>query len=525
MKIKKKKLFIPFVLILIIVNLLLVMPEALKERIYPYSGAIFAANGAFFLSVFHDFTNFISSPMNWVVDYYEQYPALWIRRHPPLLGVVESAMFAMFGISFVTAKMTIFASSLFWGLGWFFALAKMFKDELLAFATTLLILTFPMTIGLETSVRADIPSLAFLLWGCYTFACYLESSRETYVYAVLTAILLACSLYTYQLTLFAVIAIFLYAMTQKSGFYKSPGFYTCVILFSLLMLPLVIYDVTIALQTVKGIVSGNISKTFADYAPIRSRWSFENWLHYLTVSFKVFPLAAVGLVLWGVTRRRFSLLKYEMFFFLWIILGYIGFSIIPSKNPRYVYHFIIAALPLTVIGVRDSVKMLAQKRISEKATARITTLLMIALVFWNIAGISNAKALYVQGVDKAVQAVLSEDTSAKILYHGTFESPFVFYLRKYDSDRQARVFRTTNEFNDSEKILEDLSKYHVNFVVIESENFRETHKEGLYSSFYSALNELIREEKETFQHFGDFKTLFGKPNKEKVVYIKIYKVI
>ena len=111
-------MFIPLVLL----NLILLVPEAFRERLFPYDDALFSANGAFFLSVFKDLPNVISSPVNWMWAYYHQYPALFIHRHPPILGLIESLMFGMFGISAVIAKVTILVFSTFWIIGWYFAL-------------------------------------------------------------------------------------------------------------------------------------------------------------------------------------------------------------------------------------------------------------------------------------------------------------------------------------------------------------------------------------------------------------------
>lgn len=509
--------------ILIIVNLILLMPEAFQERIFPYDGALFAANGAFFLSVFKDINNVISSPIDWMWEYYHQYPALFIRRHPPLLGLVETVMFAVFGISAVTAKVTVLLFSIFWIIGWFFALHKMFKDELTAFFTGLLMLTLPMSVSLGTSVRADIPSMTFFAWGCYSFVCYLDSPRKKLVYVILTVILLSCALYTYQLPIFGIIAIFLYAITQWKSLYKRSNFYIGVLLFIILMLPLAVFTLKFASDNIGGVV-GTVSGDFKEFIPVQSKWALENWTYYLKITSKNFLLPAIGLILWGITRIRIPIKKYEMFFLIWILLGYVGFSMIPSKGHRYAYHFVIAVLPLTVIGIRDSLKILTQKFVPGKKEVGLTTLLIIVLVFWNITGIARAKTDYVQDVDKAVQAILSEDRSSRILYHGAFESAFIFYTRKYDSGRLARVFRTTNELNDPETLVEDLSKHNINFIVIESENLRKNVYGGIYDEFYHKLNELVIE-KDKFQNFGHFKTLFGKPNKEKVIYLKIYKVV
>lgn len=182
--------------VLIIINLILILPETSRERIHPYDGALYAANGAFFLSVFKDLPNVISSPINWMMDYYHQYPALSLRRHPPIFGVVEGIIFSLFGISAVSAKLTVLLFSILLLFGWFFAFCQFSKDKFIAFFSVLLMLTLPMSVKLGQFISVDIPSMMFLAWGYYFYANYLSSPVKSHRYAILTSIFLVCSLYT-----------------------------------------------------------------------------------------------------------------------------------------------------------------------------------------------------------------------------------------------------------------------------------------------------------------------------------------
>ncbi len=208
---------------------------------------------------------------------------------------------------------------------------------------------------------------------------------------------------------------------------------------------------------------------------------------------------------------------------MWILIGYIGFSIIPSKGPRYAYHFIIAALPLTVIGIRDGLRLLTKKWFSERHLTAFSTIIFLILFSWNISGIPQAKSPYAQGIDRATHSILSEDKSARILYSGAFESGFIFYIRKYDTNRMAMVFRSANELNEPEKLSEDLVNHQINFIVFESENLRENELDGIYDRYYIKIQNIITDKKR-FQKYGDFKILWGRPNNERDIYLRVYKV-
>ena len=510
---------------LILLNLVLILPEAFRERIFPFDAALFSANGAFFLSVFKDLPNVISSPVSWMWDYYHQYPALAIKCHPPIFGLVESVMFGMFGISAVTAKLTIYLFSISWIIGWFFALRKMFKDEFTAFLTTLLMLTLPMSVSLGSSVRADIPSMMFFAWGCYFFVRYSESAEKKHKYAIMTALFLSCSLYTYQLPMFGVVALLLYMVTTDwKNLFKRSDFYMGAILFIVLMLPLILFTLRFGSDSLVKPIFGQVNKDLLPFIPVQSKLSMDYWLFYLKVICKHYPIYVAGLILWGLTKIRHRPQKYELFFLLWFLIGYIGFSIIPSKGPRYAYHFVIAALPLTVIGIRDSLKLLTHKWLSEKYSSMCAVAVVIAIASWNVTGISMAKPPYVQGIDKAVHLLFSEEESPSILYHGAFESAFIFYVRKHDDKRNARVLRTANELSDPDALTEDINSYGVEFVVIEGENLRKGAYGGIYDVFWQRIHNLTKN-KDKFHHLADIKVRWGKPKQERDVYLNIFKVM
>ncbi len=510
------------ILFLVFLTVILTAPETFKERIYPYDAALFAANGTFFLSAFKDLANFISSPANWMWDYYYQYPALFIRRHPPILGLVESVMFAMFGISAVTAKLTIHLFSISWIIGWFFALRKMFKDEFIAFFTTLLMLTLPMSVSLGSSVRADIPSMMFFAWGCYFFVCYSESAEKKHKYAILTALLLSCSLYTYQLPMFGVIALFLYMVANDWGnLFKRSDFYLGSILFILLMLPLLFFILKFS-NPIEGIILGKINKDILAFVPVQSRLSLDNWIFYLKVIWEYYPLYITGLALWGLSKIGHRPQKYELFFLLWFLIGYIGFSIIPSKTPRYAYHFIIAALPLTVIGIKNVCSLIfLNKKKFELAMFAVSILLIVG---WNISGIRAEMSPYVEDIDKAVKVILSEQERPNILYHGAFENAFIFYVVKHDRDRRAKVLRTTNQMSDLETLAVDIKKKKIDFIVYEAENLRRGAHGGIYDRFYEELGAILNKEESPFNHFRDFRVSYGKPGREREYLLKVYRV-
>ena len=74
----------------------LLLPDVTNSRIVHYDDVLFAHNGIFFQTAFQELGQLLKAPGQWMWDYYNQYPALAIRRHPPVFSLVESIVFSIF---------------------------------------------------------------------------------------------------------------------------------------------------------------------------------------------------------------------------------------------------------------------------------------------------------------------------------------------------------------------------------------------------------------------------------------------
>ncbi|MCE2750272.1 MAG: hypothetical protein LW720_00140 [Pirellula sp.] len=77
-----------------------------KEQ-YNYDESVFLATGTYFSSAFEELGGFLKSPAGWSKEYYKQYPAISLRRHPPLFFALEGGFFALFGTNYVIARLSL----------------------------------------------------------------------------------------------------------------------------------------------------------------------------------------------------------------------------------------------------------------------------------------------------------------------------------------------------------------------------------------------------------------------------------
>src|SRR5271166_5785507 len=143
----------------------------------------------------------LSHLKRWAIDYYLQYPAVTVLTYPPLFALVEAVFFGLFGVSHVTAQLTVSAFFLATAYGAYF-LARRWVGRVAAFSSTLLFVGTPCMALWGRQVMLEIPAFAFLVWSSYFFFRYLDSDKSRDLYAVVVFILAAT--YTKQPAIFVI---------------------------------------------------------------------------------------------------------------------------------------------------------------------------------------------------------------------------------------------------------------------------------------------------------------------------------
>ncbi|MBI4707318.1 MAG: glycosyltransferase family 39 protein [Candidatus Omnitrophica bacterium] len=383
----EKRLTILCAMILVVLTAILLLPEVTEESLFPWDGSLYAANGQFFKTIFCNMKEVAFSPIEWVTAYYNRYPELAIRRQPPLFGIIEGVVFLMFGASAVSAKATLFLFVLSFVLGWFFAIKKLFKDRLIAFLSTVLVISLPMTKSLGTTIWLDLPAISFLMWAVYFAKTYLEEKEKKTKYIVLTALFLVSSLYTYQSTIFAVISLIIYMIaSERQACLRKKEWHLFWSLFLILMMPLVLFTLKCASDNLLSIVGQQPATKLQAFIPINKRWSFENWTFYMMSIWKGFSMLVIGSLLWVATKTKKKIQKEEVLFLIWFFIGYVTCSYMFSKGSRYGYSFAIALVPLVVIGVKDTVYGLFLSEKAKKIRDIIVSLVLCSMVVFNLTG-------------------------------------------------------------------------------------------------------------------------------------------
>lgn len=443
-------------------------PDLTSNAIDPYDGSLFAANGGLFLSALQEFRQFVASPVDWLYTYYNQYPALAVRRHPPLFGITEAVAYMFTGVSVFGAKLTNFLYALLLAGGVYAVSYRIWRDALLGFATALLVMSTPQIIWLGTAVRLDVPSIALAVWAMFHYLGYLQSGRRSS--AVWFAVFSVLSLFTYQLTFFIIIGACLHLLVlRRTALFRDRTFYVVVGIFAVFLLPLAVEQIIVAKDNFTAAGGGEVEE-WKRFHPVENRLSLEFFLFYPKEWLASYPVQTLGMCFWAIIAMRRGIDRSAGLLLLGATLGFLFFTWSRGKDVRYMAYVVV---PMSVLAANAFAEAIKAGLDRAKANARsIMACGGIALLGLAQAHFVVTPYVHVHGMDEAVKSILGKSRDARILYVGPRDGGFVFYLRANDLRREARVHRATVQLKKPEDLPAYIAKHRINVLIWEEGDAR-----------------------------------------------------
>ncbi len=417
-------------------------------------------NGVYFYDLIGDLP--IINFFEHAYRYFARYPALSLGHHPILLGIAEVPFYAIFGITVGSARLTIVFFMLLATISWFLLIRSVY-DEIVAFLSSLLLVTTPFIVEFSRIVMSEIPTLALIILATYFFYQYCQLDDKKY--AFLTAVILVLSLYSKQIAIFMLPVFFFYLLIQKGPkrLIRKDLIISYIIVI-VLSLPLIL----ITLKFSQGNVAWVTQKT------VGSRLSLSNlsfylkmlWENHLTLPVLIGSLISIFVSLYRRDKR-------SMIFLFWIIGCYLLLTSLGiQKNARYAMYWIppfclFAAMSVNIFRYR-SWRVL------------VSTILLV-IAGYQFAVAFRMEPAYASGYEEAAKYVVENRKGESVLFSGVKDTGyFIFFVRKHDPDRELIVLRSDKVLATSrmssiikeritkrEEIYEILKDYGVGYVVIE----------------------------------------------------------
>ncbi|MGH2509833.1 MAG: glycosyltransferase family 39 protein, partial [Ktedonobacteraceae bacterium] len=377
-----------------------------------------AFTGEYFADLFRSHP--IEHPVRYTYEYYAHYPAIALGHWPPLFYFFEGVAFLVFGSSVVVARLTVLAFALF-GLIFWFKLVKRLENEFVAVAATLVLAFLPFILLYEKSVMLEIPSLALSITATYYWVRYLQEEipKDLYWFALLAGLALLTKQNCIYLAPFCLLTI---AASRKWRLVIRRR-----ILWALGIVLLVAGPFYIFMEKVYG-------KAMRIAVEKGSHAIAHPWTYYLKAApgqlgWPLLILALVGILTWRWWGKR----ENAILMLMWILSCYLTFNVFAEKAPRYIIYW-IPPLVYFAIASLGSVRLPARLR----PVGLGILVLIIGTVGWEAWRFQRP---YVSGYEAAARGLMSAKDPGVVLYDGSLDANFIFFVRKFDPGMHCFVMR------------------------------------------------------------------------------------
>lgn len=397
----------------------------------PHGGAFYwsdsprhALNGVFVMDLLRDLP--LDDPAGYAYRYYAQYPALTILFYPPLFYAISAPFYALFGVSQEVALLVVALHYIAFGLGCW-RLARFWLDSTGALAFSLLMLVLPEVAFWGRQVMLEVPAFAFLVWSAVAFLMHWREGNRAAIYWA--AVLLVLAMYTkISVAYVGMVYALLLAWRYRQSMFRQRDYWAVLLLSAIGLVPLVVLTLKFGqanVQSVSGVADA-----------VASRASLEGWLWYARQlpGQLGWPLFAVGTsgVLWSLaSQRKAAWFEGVRFWLLWLVVGYIFYSLIDLKEARHSVYL----LPALVFFAVGAIQHALPRPYASAALIGLLAATAALTTFWR-------PVHYVDGYAKAVDVVAQlAPVNSVVLFSGYRDGAFVFNMRAREDRRDLSVLR------------------------------------------------------------------------------------
>ncbi len=422
----------------------------------------------FFRDLIRDWVNnptlSFSKIYDYAISYLVHYPKLSLY-YPPLLHVIVSFFYSLFGPSFFVARIVV----LLFSVGMLVMLYKTVKILLngkTALLVTCLASVMPMVYYNSITVMTDIPYMFFFMLAMYFYIKAFDSNKK--VHFIIASVATALGFLTKWNAILILPIIFAYAFLEKRDQMKNVVL--SIILVFLIISPYMFVIWKTGLISIPFISSLQVSAT-AKHDPQFD--TVEGWMYYPKVlanqyfTIPIFLASIAALIYYSLRKER-----YWKLLVIWSLVFYLFFTVLSNKEPRYVIPMIPALLlPLSFFIVSQRYRI----------SVPIIIFISILLLFSTSQLISSA-FYYNPDISGVVKQTLDSDGNVLVAAESGwfYSSQFIFKLASMDESASKFVYRPCSL---SAMSLSELSSIHgIRYVILPEPVDRDLDKVAIVKS-------------------------------------------
>ncbi len=436
-----------------------------------------AMDGAFYLDMIR--SGGFLDPLGYAQDYYARYPAIAPAVYPPLFGVAEAALFAVFGVDAFVARVAVvlFLLAGAWGLLRFTEPAWGWPAGLCAAG---LYLTLPLVLHWGREVMLEPAATALVIWSVVWAQRFLASHRTPALAWSVGFAVLAPYAKQNAVLVFPVLVAGLLLAGQQARLLERRAI--------LAGLGAALCGAPLAYVTLRygGVNLGQAFSQREEALPLLTHLSFHLLWLPRSVGWPVLGLSALGLARALGARATGSAIERISWALLlaWAVVGY-AFLLPLLKEVRHGFPWIPVFAVLGGIGLA---RVLSPFRDARAIVAGASA----ACVGLFASGASEQK-LWCEGFEGPATHLAEHWDGAAVLTSLEHDGSFVFRMRSV-GDERFRVYRSAKIFEStmlhkrwgvdakiasSVELYAALERYGIRYVVLEDEIPSETPVERL----------------------------------------------
>jgi hypothetical protein len=408
-----------------------------------------AMNGVFL----HDFllSGQIRHPVTFAKNYYAHFPATSLPYHPPLLPLVETTFFLIFGVHYFVARIVIALFTAGCVILLYKLVLKTGGSHLLAVASASTFLGLRGSFLVSGDIMLEFPALFFTIGALYILGDPFGKWRSSLGFAVLAA----AAVWTKQQTIFLGIVPFVQiAITGEWRLLKNRW----------LWLSLAVFSVLIGILAIVSMGSGFSSNPGWRHDGMISM-AAQRFHSYSTGLWAQFtPPAALfiggAFVFFLLTARRSHALKVDLYL-SWVLAFWIELLFLPPYDWRYLFFM---KPPLLVLGYKALSQLTEHLKWKPKSEVVGAAVLAVVVV------VSLARPpLYLQGPSQAASFVFSPEYN-RVVYCGRTNGAFILATRLLDPKLQSTVIRgdkLSTDLLQPDRFEHFAHDYGVHYVILE----------------------------------------------------------
>lgn len=369
----------------------------------------------------------ILHPVDFARTYYSHFPALTIPYHPPLFPAVEAVFYQFFGVSYLTARLTVAFTVALTFLLLYILGRRLTGSEFTALAAAAFFFLLPLTRLMTGEVMLEMPSLALVIVSLLLLHKALDTGPP-FRGLIGFGIAAAATVWTKQTAMF-VIGVPVVALFAKYRLLPLKHWRVWV--------GLAISSAASVLMIALMKVAGASSNTTWDYEPL-PRMALHHADFYFRIVWDNFTAAGTLLLIAGLLWYGYQRLRAGHWLPTDLAVAAIAMNValvlvLPPADGRY----LLPAFPMAILLAMWSVSDWASRFHIPAIALRAATAAVFGVIF---AATSLAAPPTLTGIPEAAQMVASREPD-RVLVCADHNGPIVFEFRVHQPSRKTFVLR------------------------------------------------------------------------------------